>query len=342
MGLANAVDRVIATLLPREVLVRQFQDLATSTYAQSSRFIQDYRVLTESRMGKSYRVLIQATVATETLKAHLQQVGALARSQALPRILILVAEQNLDDVSPRYWWSEQGLEKTTEVSAALASQLASKGFEIIGIRSQPTLQAVQAFSFNPYPTDSEALMIGTRLEADLIIIGEAYASIAPNVMGQELKTYQGTVNVRVLETAANKKIASQAEEYLAINADAQRGGLEALRGAGKRLGELLALKLSTYWQQSQTRGSQLALEVSGTAQLANFVALREAIENLEGVNGYQIEEIAANKTTLVVDYQYDAQTLAERLLLRKFNQFGLNIYEVTDNYLKIDMVPKSE
>jgi hypothetical protein len=60
---------------------------------------------------------------------------------------------------------------------------------------------------------------------------------------------------------------------------------------------------------------------------------------IAGVEGIQIEEIKPNETTLIVKYKGKAEELASALMLKSFETFGINIYEVMQNNLRIALIP---
>jgi hypothetical protein len=61
--LVTAVALMTEELLQTESLVDNFSQLNELLFDQTSKFIQDYKVLTEAAHGQSYRVVVQATVS---------------------------------------------------------------------------------------------------------------------------------------------------------------------------------------------------------------------------------------------------------------------------------------
>ncbi|MBW2166280.1 MAG: hypothetical protein JRG74_09360 [Deltaproteobacteria bacterium] len=46
----------------------------------------------------------------------------------------------------------------------------------------------------------------------------------------------------------------------------------------------------------------------------------------------------ADEATIVVDFQGNAKELADALMLKNFESFGINIYEISQSHLRIRLV----
>ena len=108
--------------------------------------------------------------------------------------------------------------------------------------------------------------------------------------------------------------------------------------AGTLAGDDLAIQLATEWRKLAEKPSQMEIFVEGTGNLANFVKFRRALTGIPGVEGIRVKEIKPNETTLIVDYKGKAEQLASALMLQNFENFGLNIYEINRQNLKIALV----
>ena len=113
-GLWNAVEQGVGLLLSPEAVVDHFQVLSDRVYPQAEEFIHDYKVLTESKSGKYYRVIVRVTLLTDMLKDKLQDIGMLMTDRELPSVLFLLSEQNVGETSARHplgigtWGDHQG------------------------------------------------------------------------------------------------------------------------------------------------------------------------------------------------------------------------------------------
>lgn len=338
-SLVMAVALMTEEILQVDSLVENFPQVNEIVYENTDAFVQDYKVLTETRSGKSYRVIVKATVAGEEIAKQLSRAGILRAKVTLPAILFFISEQTLEADSPRYWWGKEmgGFEATT--ATTMANILRAHGFNVVdhgGIEIRK--MAGWDSSDKPELSDEEALNLGTLLQADVVIVGTSIASPTPSVMGDALKSFKGNLNARVLRTETGEVLANISRTAVTANVDERAGGREALAMAGTLAGDQLAPQLAAAWRELVEKPSQLEVTVEGTGNLANFVKFRRALTSISGVGGIRVKEIKPNEATLIVEYQGKAEDLASALMLQDFKNFGINIYEITQQNLKIAII----
>jgi hypothetical protein len=338
-SLVTAVALMTEEILQVDSLVENFPQVNEIVYEHTDTFVQDYKVLTETRSGKSYRVIVKATVAGKKIAKELSRAGILRVKVTLPAVLFFISEQKLQEDSPRYWWGKKmgGFKSTTE--ATMANILRAHGFHIVDhggieIRKMADWDSTD----RPELTDEEAINFGTRLQADVVIVGTSIANSTPSVMGDDLKSFKGNLNARVLQTETGEELSNISRTAVTANVDENAGGREALTMAGTLAGDQLALQLAAAWRKLAEKPSQVEVMVEGTGNLANFVKFRRALTSISGVGGIRVKEIKPNETTLIVEYQGKAEDLASALMLQDFKNFGINIYEITQQNLKIAII----
>jgi hypothetical protein len=190
----------------------------------------------------------------------------------------------------------------------------------------------------PELSEDEAINLGARLQADVVILGTAVASPTASVMGDDLKSFKVVLNARVLGTETGDELVNISRTSVTANVDETAGSREALKMAGTLAGDDLAIQLATEWRKLAEKPSQMEIFVEGTGNLANFVKFRRALTGISGVEGIRVKEIKPNETTLIVDYKGKAEQLASALMLQNFENFGVNIYEINKQNLKVALV----
>jgi len=83
----------------------------------------------------------------------------------------------------------------------------------------------------------------------------------------------------------------------------------------------------------------LEVVIVGTNQLAHYVKFRKTLNTISGVEGIRVKEIKPNEATLQVEYIGKPQDLASALMQQNFKSFGINIFEVTPERLKVELIP---
>jgi len=339
-SLVSAVALMTKEVLEVNSLIEYFPQVNEIIYAKPNAFVLDYKVLTETESGKHYRVLVKARVAGKKIAKQLSNADILRTKVKQPAILFLISEQNLQHDAPRYWWGNQmgGFEAITE--STMADILKARGFPIINHRGAgigPLTDAGAAAT--AALSDESALDIGNRLKADVIIMGTSIASPTASVMGDNLKSFKAILNARILRTQNGEELANISRTSVTANLNETAGGREALTMVASLAGDDLAVQLDAAWRRLADRPLQVEVFVEGTGNLANFVKFRRALTSISGVGGIRVKEIKPNETTLIIDYKGKAEELAAALMRQNFENFGINIYEITQNNLKITLIP---
>ena len=338
-SLVTAVALMTEEILQVDSLVENFPQVNEVVFENTDAFVQDYKVLTETRSGKSYRVIVKATVAGKKIAKQLSVADILRVKVTLPAILFFISEQNLQEDAPRYWWGEKMGRFESTAETTMANILRAQGFRIVDHRGI-NIRKMDATGLSDKPelTDEEALNLGTRLQADVVIVGSAVASPTASVMGDDLKSFKGNLNARVLRVETGERIANISRTAVTANVDEIAGGRESLTMAGTLAGDQLAPQLASAWRKLAETPSLVEMMVEGTGNLANFVKFRRALTRISGVGGIRVKEIKPNETTLIIEYQGKAEELASELMRQNFDNFGINIYEITQENLKIAIV----
>lgn len=340
-SLDTAVELVMVNELASDYLLKHFPAIHQVLYKRTDQFVQDYKVLTETKAGKAYRVLVRATVSVALLEEQLAGAGVLLGKKELPRVLFLLAEQKIEDLSPQYWWRQQFVFFENFSENALASVLRKHGFTIVN----PLYQAVELELGSEYEkpdlTDPQIETLGLYLKADVVVVGRAIAEVTPNTMGADIRSFKGTITARALRLDTRKEVVPPfTRSAVTVNKDEIVGGHEALSAAGSLVGEQLAAQIATAWLKEDSQPTMVTLVVGGTLNLKNFETFRRQLEELSGVNEIQIQEMKPDEITMIVDYQDSAQKLASVLVLKTFDAFGLNIYEILEDRINMELVPR--
>jgi hypothetical protein len=81
--------------------------------------------------------------------------------------------------------------------------------------------------------------------------------------------------------------------------------------------------------------------VNGIKAYSDFVAFRRILSNkICGVKNVYLRGIDAGEARMDVEIKGTAQTLADELMLKNFDGFGINIFNVSQNAIQLKLVPK--
>ncbi len=339
-GQAVAISLAAGDFLPVEVQVAHFKTLNQALYDRAEDFVEGYRVLTEGRFDKTYRVLVEVTVAVRKIKDQLLSTGILSAGETLlPSVLLLLSEQSLEDLAPRYWWHTPAETRLTTSQETMGHLLSQRGFAVLDPATVLSEHPDVIIADQPDLTDAQAVDIGRRLQADVVVVGSAVVEVAPNTMGAEIRTFRATISVRAIQVSDGESIAAVSRDAVAVNADYRVGAQTALGSAASLAAEDLAGQLSAVWGTRQAQAGIVEILVQGTANLGNFVNFRRVLASLPGLEQVQVKDLAADAATLEVTWKGDAQSLADALMRQTFVGFGLSIGEVTPGSLQVRLNP---
>ena len=338
-GLTGAVGRGIEDLLPPASLAQHFKALDETLYARPDEFIQNYKVLAETERAKKYRVLLQVTLRSGKLKAQIERAGLMPDKTALPKILLLVWEQDPAQGAPRYWWGGQSNGLPTAAERAIGVALSQKGYPVINPLDAAHRIIELPLIDTPAIEDTAALEFGKRLGADVVVVGSAEVRRASNPRGaSNIIAFNGSVSARALRTADGVEVGEARQTAAATSAEESIGFRDALSGAGTRAGEQLADAIGQTWHRAGARPPVLEIVVQGTSPLKNFVQFRKTLKDIPGVQSLRIREMKSNEATLNLEYAGNTRSLADTLLLTNFGSFGLDVSALTDRQFRVRLI----
>jgi hypothetical protein len=336
--LVTAVGLKAAGLMNIDSMVQNFETLNEILYTNIDKFIRGYKVLTEARSDSTYRVMVQVTVSSKRVKRKLTNAGIMQGKMAMPKILFFIAEQSLEDGSPKYWWG-RGMPFVNSASEkAMVEVMKEKGFKIIKHGPRMQNMAVRVVAGEPNLNDREAIDFASKMNADVIITGSSVANNLSNTMGADMKSFKGLTAVRALLVKTGKQIGSISRAAVTANVNEVEGGRDALSGSGTLAGEDIARQIVSAWLKKDEDTENFEILLKGAGNLANFVMFRRMLSTVEGVKFVQVKELKSDKATIRVEFNGTTKELAAALMLKAFESFGINIYDVSDSQLKIELI----
>ena len=221
---------------------------------------------------------------------------------------------------------------------AMVEVVKEKGFKIIEHGPRIQNMAFRVVAGEPKLNDREAIDFAAKMNADFIITGSSIANNLSNTMGANMKSFKCLTAVRALLVKTGKQIGSTSRTAVTANVNEIEGGRDALSGAGTLAGEEIARQIVFAWLQKDEDTEKFEILLKGAGNLANFVMFRRMLSTIEGVKFVQVKELKSDKAIISVDFNGETKELAAALMLKAFESFGINIYEVSDSQLKIELI----
>src|SRR5205085_967089 len=158
-----------------------------------------------------------AQVSSGDLSNDLASIGMLQRRMKFPRVMVMIAEQNVLNAS--YWnaYSTSNSQAETTISA----KLKEKGFNVVDSGTQRrqlnAQEALQAWNGDA----AAAGHAGQKLGAEIVIVGQASSTEAANhIAGSDLLSVSTTITAKVVKTGTNEIITQGSSDATAAHINA--------------------------------------------------------------------------------------------------------------------------
>lgn len=149
-----------------------------------------------------------------------------------PKIILLIAEQNIQGKQHAWWVTEVDL-STTEV--ALARKLMESGFEVIEPLSlAKALKKDRAFRLLNL-SEARSIKLGNLSKANFVVLGKAVASAGGKVQQSNMISCFANITVKLIRLKDAKVIAYLDASGKSVHLDEISGGREALNNAAQDL-----------------------------------------------------------------------------------------------------------
>ncbi len=343
-GLWNAVEQGVGLFISPAAVVSHFQLLSEHIYLQSENFIHDYKVLTESKAGSHYLVVVQATLLVDVLHDKLLDIGVLVTEKELPRIVLLLSEKNVGNAWPQYTWKQDTFMKLPlTVANTLQRILKEKGFEVLALETLSTQETSGGRIPDTDLSDEMATELARQLGADVAIIGKAFAQLTGNISGTGTKSVEAKVSVRALKVDNAKIIGSFSSAKAAVDEDETVAGAKALALATSDIAKDIIRQITANWGGETRQTVLVQLVVKGIREYTDFVKFRKTLRNeIAGIKNVYLRTIKTDEAEIDVNLQGNTSALAEELILKNFEGFGVTILEVKQDSITLELIPKAD
>lgn len=342
----KAVEQAVGAMVASDTVVQNFQLVSDRIYSQSQGYIQNYKISSEGKTeGNLYKMTIQAVVSTTGLKNDLSALGLLLQSKGMPRVLFMIAEQNVGQKQYAYWWGgKEGSIAQGDmniVEHTLTEKFLEKGFNIVDYK-------VQSKNINLSPaiseidiTDNTAKAVGKELNAEVVILGKASAKLQGSILGSGILSSQASISAKVIKVDTGGVIASTSASGAAVHSDEITAGNKALEKVGTEVAEKLIEQIVKKWGQEASGSTLVQMVVSGIGNYADFVKFKNAVQDkVRGVQAINHRSLSGGIAVVDIDIKGSANSFADEISLIDFKGFTVNVSNVSSNRVELTLSPK--
>jgi len=192
-----------------------------------------------------YRKSISVLVLFLILAAAILWIPGPSPAQAgQPRVLFMIAEQNIGHKYYVFWWwgDSEYKGETVDMSAAetqLKDSFLNGGFDVVDISATTEkFEISNAFKVADLTNDG-AREIARKVNAEIVVKGKAIATEGPRTPGSAVGSYIADVTATAIRVSDGKVLAAGKGHGVSRNISEVTGGTEALSRAGTQLADHL-------------------------------------------------------------------------------------------------------
>ena len=192
-----------------------------------------------------YRKSISVLVLFLILAAAILWIPGPPPAQAgQPRVLFMIAEQNIGHKYYVFWWwgDSEYKGETVDMSAAetqLKDSFLNGGFDVVDISATTEkFEISNAFKVADLTNDG-AREIARKVNAEIVVKGKAIATEGPRTPGSAVGSYIADVTATAIRVSDGKVLAAGKGHGVSRNISEVTGGTEALSRVGTQLADHL-------------------------------------------------------------------------------------------------------
>ncbi|MDI6755828.1 MAG: hypothetical protein QME78_15710 [Thermodesulfobacteriota bacterium] len=342
-ALVKAVEQAVGTMVSSETRVQNFQLLNDEIYTKTEGYVQSYKIIGENQGKNVYEVTIQAAVAIGSIKDKLDALGLLLSRVGKPRIMILIAEQNIGKTHYYYWW---GLHRGEQADLAITEntimdRFREKGFDLVDHQAQSkNITVTPAFRVAEL-NDRAAITLGKQADAEVVIVGKALARSLGPIAGTAMKSTQANVSLRAIQTDTGSVLSSGSEHAAAVHIDEVTGGVEALKKASAKISEKMMDDIIKNFQKRVGATTLVQIIVNGLSSHEDIRKFKNMLQGqVRGVEGVYERSFSGNVAKIELDIKGSAQSLSEEISRKSFKEFAVKVVGTTWNTIEIVVTPR--
>lgn len=323
----KAVEQIAGTQVSSETITENFQLVEDKIYARASGFVKSYQILSEAKEEGVYRVKIKATVDGGAIADNLDQLF-----KAKPRVIVMIAEQNIGSKGFSYWWGNSGFVSDMNIMQnSLIEEWQPRGYKFIDPSLLADKLSVKGPMQNPGLPDDVAVTISKDADADIVLVGKVLVSDAGQVMdGVKMHSFHAVGTLRILNTDTGEIVAVADDTGVAANIDPNMGGRAAIKALAKKLAPDLEKKIMAKWTAEASSAREIDVEVSGVKNTKVQKELERVIKDeLRGVESVAVRKKKKDVVYLSVKVRASATDFAHDLENKSFKDFTVEVDDVS-------------
>ncbi len=336
----RAVQQAIGILIDSRTQVENYQLISDKILSQTKGYITRYNISGETTEGTLLRVRIDAEVLLGKLSDDLSGIGILLGQIHKPRIMIMIAEQNMGRGWNAWWGGPYGRQADMGVvENTIVDKFTEKGFEFVDHNAAAKeIKPTPEYKIQDLSAD-QARTLGNQADAEVVIVGKAVSRLYGEVGG--MKSAQADLSVRAVRTDNGQVIASaSAHGAAAPHISEMTAGNEALKKAAADAADRMITRILAVYAKEVGGTRPIMITINGLNK-TQFMKFKDVLKNqIRGITALHERSFAGTTARISVDSKSSAQQLSDELTLRDFGAFSVEVTGSTANWLELKVTSK--
>ncbi len=340
-ALRKALEEYVGTVVSSETVVENYRVLSDKVFTRTDGYIKGYAVIGEERVGDLFHVAVRATVAVGEIQDNLDVMGVSYAGAGYPRVLFMIAEQNIGDKQQRFsWWSGEEFKgelfEMSIVESYLKEAFLNRNFNVVDISgSTGNIEVSNIFRIADL-TLERVKRIGGDLNAEVVVKGKAIVRAGPRTEGSVVGSYLADVSVEAIRIDTGAVLAAAFAHSSARHISDITGGAEALRAASAELADRLMDQLLAKWSAVQ----KIKLKLGGGVDMKMAIDFKEALERqVRSVSAVYQKNLADGEAIFEIESTAPASKIAAELV--RLQGWSLKVVKATPKLIEVYIVETS-
>lgn len=338
-ALRNAVEQTVGMLISSETITKNFMTIDDRIYSKSTGYVHKYDIVSEGKENEFvYRVKIKAIVKKGMITDDLAAIGLLLRRKNLPRIMVLIQENNLSTKSGTVIDMNINTSETKLMEIMMEKGFTFVDMEAVKMKIDKTT-AIAAISGDVDAAKNLGLMFG----AEIVILGKAVSSVATG-MEQKLggmKSCQADITLRVIDVSNGEIIAVGSQHGAAVHIDEITGGNEAIKKATELIAKDIIDKILKRWQSDVSGSNKIEMIVYGFKTFNDVYTFKNEFSSyLRGIKGIYSHGFQGGNAVFTIECEGSSESILLELTSKGLPSFDVEIKEQNPGKVTIKVSSK--
>ncbi|MBI4369491.1 MAG: hypothetical protein HY547_04605 [Elusimicrobia bacterium] len=325
----KAVEKVVGVYVSAKTRVEKAVTIEQNILANTQGYISKYDVVKEGRDGDYYNTTVRALIMFQKISDDLKSLNVLREpSVGLPRVAVIVS----DLVGKGGKTSGDDTELHTYAANSMGESLIKAGYKVVdpeAVMAAKAYESIDEAENNP----SAMNKLGTKLNAEIIIFGDAKASpvqMDPSMLGG-MKSYRATLSAKAARVQTGEVIQNVSGQASGLDAVEDAALQKALETVGKKAGDDLGRDM----HNRLLKEASISLTATNISGFTALEELKKTLSSTSGVRDLFLRSFDSNNANIDVYLEALGKVGVSDLASRLTDSLKVTVVRMEGNTLEV-------